>query len=92
MPPSPMLPETPTQPADPVSPLPRPTTPVPATPARPESGAGQPPRASREMLQLTASPPTPAAEVTPPTPVPSPAVRRLGGRTRQPPRRLVEEM
>ena len=92
MPPSPMLPETPTQPADPVSPLPRPTTPVPATPARPESGAGQPPRASREMLQLTAPPPTPAAEVTPPTPVPSPAVRRLSGRTRQPPRRLVEEM
>ena len=99
MPPSPMLPETPTQPADPVSPLPRPTTPVSATPARPESGAGQPPRASREMLQPTAPPPTPAAEVPPPaaevpppTPVPSPAVRRLGGRTRQPPRRLVEEM
>ena len=92
MPPSPMLPETPTQPADPVSPLPRPTTPVPATPARPESGAGQPPRASREMLQLTAPPPTLAVEVTPPTPVPSLAVRRLGGRTRQPPRRLVEEM
>ena len=97
MPPSPMLPETPTQPADPVSPLPRPTTPVPATPARPESGAGQPPRTSREMLQLTAPPatpaaevPPPAAEVPPPTPAPSPAVRRLGGRTRQPPRRLEE--
>ena len=99
MPPSPMLPETPAQPADPVSPLPRPTTPVPATTAWPESGAGQPHRASREMLQPTAPPPTPAAEVPPPaaevpppTPVPSPAVRRLGGRTRQPPRRLVEEM
>ena len=79
MPPSPMLPETPTQLADPVSPLPRPTTPLPATPARPESGAGQPLRASREMLQLTAPPPTPAAEVPPPAaevPPPTPSRKK----------------